>query len=259
MRDPHVESLHYKLVPDETTTFSPRAAPVEASTPAFTARLADGALTIEMQEHHPSEAPARGAVEPFLRAWEIRHALSVGGHEEFAFEFDRSEIIDRDPPPPGAPRTFELSADVGTYVIVGANTTGSVERGSYPAAPADFTLDPDAATLWQRWQGYVAGREPLQPMAYFCLTVLEAHGGRAAASARYGISQRVLSTIGRLATETGDLTTARKATGGMTPATPNETQWLEAVVQRLVLRSGEVAADPSAAAATIDMGDLPSL
>jgi hypothetical protein len=93
VRDPHVQSLHYKLVPDARTTFSPQATPVTASTSGFTARLSEGGLTIEMLEHHSSEASAREAVESFLRAWEVRHALRVGGNEEFRFEFDGSVVM----------------------------------------------------------------------------------------------------------------------------------------------------------------------
>src|SRR5579862_7067126 len=84
----------------------------------------------------------------------------------------------------------------------GGDTTLSivVGRARYPEPPTDFTADPDVETMWRRWEGFLADREPLPSMAYFCLTVVESHGGRAGAARRLGISLPVLHTIGRLAT-----------------------------------------------------------
>lgn len=96
-------------------------------------------------------------------------------------------------------------------------------------------------------------------LAYFCLTVLELHGGRSGAAARFGISSRLLDTLGRLATETGDESTARKALADLRLPTPAETQWLEAAVQTLIRRVGEVAASPNASATQITLADLPQL
>jgi hypothetical protein len=254
MRDPHVETLHYELVPSERTSFS--APPLVAERSAFKLQLADGHLTVEMREHYASESEARDSVDPFLRAWEIQHALWAGS-AEIHFKFERSKIIERDPPQPGAPQTIELSSIVHGRAIVGA--TLSVTRGSYPAPPTDFEVSPDVETLWQRWEGYVGGREPLQGMAFFCLTVLRMHGGQAGASKRFGISTKILRTLSYLASETGDAATARKATPNLRPISGEERAWLEAAVKALVRRVGEVAADPGAARPQLTMGDLPSL
>ena len=136
----------------------------------------------------------------------------------------------------------------------------AVERGSYPEPPVSFALDPDTETLWNRWRGYVEGREPLQAMAYFCLSVLEVHGRRAGAQKRFAVSGSVLRKIATLSTETGDpQTTARKATTNPRPITSLERAWLEAAVKALVRRAGEFAAASGAALPTITMGDLPKL
>lgn len=257
MRDPHVVSLGYRLVSDETVTFSKQAAPVEAESDGFKVRLADDSLVVEMLDHHASEESARVAVEPYLRAWEISHALQVGGQPEFRFEFVRAEVIDRDPPPPGTPQTIELSALVHGRAIVSA--TLSVERGLLPEPPSTFVVNSDVETLWVRWRAYRDGREPLQGMAYFALTVLEMHGGRRAAAARFHIEKTVLSTLGRLASEAGDLTTARKARAATRPLTPQETAWIEATVIAIIRRVGEVAAASGAAETRLTMADLPAL
>jgi hypothetical protein len=145
MRDPHVVSLDYRLVAAETVTFSKLAAPVEAESDGFKVRLVEDSLVVEMLDHHASEESARAAVEPYLRAWEISHALQVGGQPEFSFEFVRAEVNDRDPPPPGTPQTIELSGLVHSRAILSA--TVSVERGSLPAPPSTFVVNSDVETI----------------------------------------------------------------------------------------------------------------
>lgn len=259
MRDPHVGTLIYSLDPEPTTSFSAVAAPVEAETDGFGIRLADGKLTVTMKDHYPSEQTARDAVDPYLRAWEVRHALAVvAGRSEFRFEFERAEVIDRDPPPPGEPQTIYAESVVHGRAIVSA--TLSVERSAYPSAPSDFALDPDVETLWTRWTGYLAGREPLQPMSYFCLTVLEhVAGSRAEAVLHFGISGKILDTLARLSTETGDTATARKMGRKLRPLTDAERTWLEAAVRALVRRAGEVAAGTGVPLPQLTMADLPPL
>lgn len=258
MRDPHVVSLGYRLVPAETVTFSKRAPPVEAESDGFKVRLANDSLIVEMLDHHASEESARAAVERYLRAWEISYALQVGGQPEFRFEFVRAEVIDRDPPPPGTPQTIELSSLVHDRSIVSA--TLSVERGLLPAPPPTFVVNSDVETLWVRWRAYRDGREPLQGMAYFALTVLEMHGGRRVAASRLHIDKAVLSTVGHLASEAGDVTTARKARAAARPLTQQETAWLEAAVVAIIRRVGEVAGvDADAPLPRLTMADLPTL
>jgi hypothetical protein len=95
-------------------------------------------------------------------------------------------------------------------------------------------------------------------MAYFCLTVLEhAHGGRAGVASHYSIAKKVLDTLARLATDTGDERTARKVTKRLRPISDAERAWLEAAVKALIRRAGVVAAGASPSPLT--MGDLPPL
>jgi hypothetical protein len=258
VRDPHVDSLTYQLVLSERTSFVENVKPIEDENDAFSMRLDDSVVTFEMHEHHASEASACQAVEPYLRAWEVHDALRTG-RPEIRFEFERAQVIDRNPPPPpqpGEPVTVEGTATLSTKVSISA--TGTVTRASYPKPPKDFALDPDVETLWQRWEGYLARRESLQAMAYFCLTVLEhGHGGRAGAASHYSISKKVLDTLARLSTNTGDQRTARKVTGRLRPITDAEIAWLGAAVKALIQRGGEAAAGASPSPLT--MGDLPPL
>lgn len=64
MNDPHVERLHYQLIPDESVTYVD-CEPVVHEADAFRLSLADDKLTVEMRGHHPTAEEARAVVEPF--------------------------------------------------------------------------------------------------------------------------------------------------------------------------------------------------
>jgi hypothetical protein len=258
MRDPHVVSLTYLLVPEPRTSFAAGATPTQADTAGFAVLLADNKLTITMRDHYPSERSARDAVGRYLRAWEIRSAVNLGtGRPEFHFEFERSELVDRDPPLPGEPET--VTAKFTLPLEAQMSASASVEHHAYPSPPSDFALGLDVETLWDRWVGYLERREPLQSMAYFCLTVLQrAAGGRREAASHYGVSRKILDTLAQLS-EAGDATTARKMQMTPRPLTDAERAWMEAAVLVLIRRAGEVAVGSGSALAKITLADLPSL
>lgn len=223
-------------------------------------RLDSGVATFEMLEHHASEESARKSVESCLRAWELDVALRFG-RSEISFEFDGADVIDRDPPPPGTGQVIHAKAVAGAIAAVGSVTVHVTRRG-YPQPPRGFVASPDAETMWHRYEGYLDGREPLGSMGYFCLTVLErSAGGRDEAAGQYGISKRVLDTLGRLTTEIGNDKTARKASSVKEQRSHNgaEQKWIEAAVKALIRRAGERAFDPEAPRPRLTMGDLPKL
>jgi hypothetical protein len=232
-------------------------APFEVETAAFRVSYGGRTVVVEMIEHHATVESARAAVEPYLRVWEIDDALKLG-RPQISFGFERAVLIDRDPPPsfdPGLPENVE-AAGIGSAEAFGIPTV-TVPR-PFPKPPTGFALSPDLDTLFERWRGYLAGREPLQGMAYFCLTVLEIYGGESGAAERFSVSRNVLETIGNLS-HTGDPLTARKARAMSRPLNANGTAWLEAVVRALIRRVGEVAANPAGSFTEITMADLPPL
>lgn len=163
MRDPHVESLRYRLDTSETTTYENPPA-VEVSRDEFECRLNDGVLTCRMREHYPTVEEARRVVDGFLRSWEIKAALELG-RGEMRFQFEDSHMVDRDPPPPGSSQVIQVSAaSVGVSTVLGRV---HVTRNKYPGAPTTFAATPDVETLWQRYENYLDGKEPLLSMAYF--------------------------------------------------------------------------------------------
>lgn len=261
-RDLHVVSLFYKLRPSDRVTYVDPVPPVEFETEEARFRLAEGRLTCEMQIHFSTADEARAVVGPVLRAWEADSDLRRT-RGELRFNFDGATIIDRSSPP-GAIRG-QLNALLGEVALSAAGTVSfHVTQKRYPEPPGTFRLNPDAGSILLRYQGYLDGREPLQSMAYFCLTVLEASTGasenkRSAAAMKYGIEKSILRKMGDLTSEKrGDRSSARKATAGPAqPLTGPEAAWIEAALKKFVWRAGDIR--PAAELSLITMADLPKL
>lgn len=258
MRDPHVVALRYRLVPGETVAFADPP-PVEWETTLFRLHLAEGIARVELKDHYASAEEARAHVDPFLRAWEVDAALR-DEPTKVRFVFDTVEVIDRDPPPPRTDQVIQVACS--DAVILSEAPTVHITRAQYPGPPERFRVSVDVETMWTRYEGYRAGREPLAGMAYMCLTVFEAMaGGRSAAAQRFGIAGQVLRTLGRLATEVGDLSTVRKISPKhqCRPHTGAEIRWVETAVKALIRRAAEWAADPKGPLPKLTMADLPPL
>ncbi len=259
MRDPHVESLRYRLKTSETTTYeNPPAIKVVRN--EFECHLDDGVLTCRMREHFPAVKEARRVVEDFLRSWEIKTALELG-RGEIRFQFEDSHVIDRNPPPPGSPKVVKLSGSV----VMTSNLSAilHVTRSKYPDPPTVFTVTPDVETLWQRYNNYLDGKEPLLSMAYFCLTLVENKAGgkrkRKSAAKLFLIEETILNELGNLTANKGNAEIARKfpKKGHLTALSDKEKKWIEAVVKILIRRTGEPANIQSTQ--LITMTDLPKM
>jgi hypothetical protein len=255
MRDPHVVALHYTATPSNKASFD-NAPPLEAHIDGFALRLHEGKLTLTPSSHFGSAEEAMAAAAPLLRAWEIDIALRFG-NPELSFSYESADLVDRDPPPPGTPQTIQVQS--ASFLLMSGRVTPRVSRISYPDPPSFFRTSPDVETLWQRFQGYRAGREPLPSMAYFCLTVVETiAGGRPQAAQMLNISANILSTVGRLTSQRGDPSIARKYSPSMnTPLTGAEVRWLEEATKAIIRRLGELT--HVATLPIITMTDLPAI
>jgi hypothetical protein len=240
MGDPHVVALRYRVAHPENSTFEDPA-PVSASTEHADLTLELGGLVATLRVHYSTVVAARASVDPFLRAWELDAALRFGGHREIWFEFTGADVVDRAPPPTPPPRSGQVvtpsaaafSLSVGRCRVVGVHR-------SYPPAPAKSSIAPDVDSMWHRFEGFRAGREPLLSMAYFCLTVLDwASGGRRSVPTQVGVERAVIKKLGDLASERGDMRTARKIKVGkvMVPLSLQESRWVEATVLALIRRA----------------------
>ena len=102
--------------------------------------------------------------------------------------------------------------------------------------------------MYDRYMGYLQGRECLENMAYFCLTVLEdsavqrprkastrrkPSSKRKMAAEKYGTEVKVLTEIGFLSSEKG----ARKA--GKDDLTAEERCLLEGALKAIIRRAAE--------------------
>jgi len=259
MRDPHVEILYYKLKTPETTIFE-NPPVVKFIRNEFEGHLEDGILTCRMREHFSTVKEAQRAVDDFLHSWEIKTDLEVG-HGEIRFQFKNYHVIDRDPPPLGTPKKVYCS---GTAILT-SNVSAilSVRRRKYPDPPTVFTVTPDVETLWQRYNNYLDGKEPLPAMAYFCLTFVEnkVNGRRKRESAAklFLIEETILNKLGDLTANKGNAETVQKfpEKGSINPLSEREKKWIEEIVKIFIRRMGELANIQSVK--LITMSDLPKI
>jgi hypothetical protein len=251
MNDPHVVSLHYRLDESIGLVRYTNPFPVSWNTPIFNAELVDSKLTVKMNEHFASVSEAKGVVDQYLRRWEVEAALQRGLYE-LLFQYERADVIDREPSDTLPTDTSVRISHLSVETLIGIHT-----RTSYPSPPTSFQLTANVEMMWQRYRGYLAGREPLSSMAYFCLTVIESEAaGRKKASQKYNVHIKVLSKLGELTARQGDPATARKM-GIATPMTDAERIWIEQTVRVLILRMGEY--DPQNPMSELTMRDLPPL
>ena len=256
MRDPHVERLHYKITSNEDVSYrDPQPMTISDGIGSF--HLEDGNLVVTLSDHYPTQSMARAVVDPYLRAWEISTDLTsnVG---TVRFNFDHSDITDRNPYPPG--HTHVMSCSAGAMGTSVGKVNIHVVRTRYPEPPSSFNVSEDVEIAYHRWMNYKEGKETLLAVASFILTMLEKPtGGRKHASKEYGVDFAVLKMVGNLSANKGDGTSARKAPkdGRYVAMTGKEQHWLETSTIRMIQRLGEHASGEPFA--QITMADLPAL
>jgi hypothetical protein len=190
-----------------------------------------------------------------LKAWEIASDLDVKVGT-IRFTFVAADLIDRDPAAPGSSTILQA----GALAVTGHRPTPHITRTKYPDPPHSFQTTLDVERAHYRWREYQAGRERIQGMAYFVLTMMEASaGGRKKSAKAFSVELKVLDKIGQLASTRGNPATARKAprSGPYRDVTRQEHVWLEKAIQRIIKRLGEHAS--GSALNLIRMADLPKL
>lgn len=254
MRDPHVLSLYYTVSSHESISYN-TPKPVHFTNNIGEFNLTAGHLEVKPIEHFADEASVRTVIEPFLKSWEMEADLTsyLG---MIRFQFVRSEIIDRDPPKPGEPINVHLRGTGG--MVIGGSAIIHIGLSKYPNPPTKFTTGPTVELTYRRWCRFKEGKESLQSVSYFILTVIEdVAGGREQAANTFSIEKNVLGKIGKLSSTRGDANTARKAEATLVDLTPAEKQWLEEATRRLVYRIGEHASGGSFNSLKFD--DLPKI
>jgi hypothetical protein len=259
MRDPHVESLTYRFKHrhDESYIDPPL---LDGDEPTFSYLLDNDLLLITMKNHFPSVGEAKAALEPFLRTWELGHALD-SGRKRIWFEFEDAVIVDRNPRKPGEPQIVE--AEVGHFALCGSDVGLHVTRRQYPGPQTGIVASPAVEAMWFRFQQFKDGKEPLLSMAYFCLSYLQRttglkNGARAELCNMYAIEPAVRDKFGDLVSEYGEPAEARKydARHTGTPLRDVERKWIEQVTLALIRRKAEFDFNPAATLKLITMGDF---
>jgi hypothetical protein len=253
--------LYYRLKSGEGFSYQ-NPPPLKVSQPEFDATLEGGVLMIEMKEHHPTVASAMERVRAFLDGWEISGTLEQG-RGRLSFEFERPEVIDRNPPPPGARVIVE--AVVSHLLLGSAFDAVEVVSPRYPKPPVNFVATETVRVLFERYQLYRDRKDLLTTMGFACLALLTHTFGkkesRTKAANKYQIEKAVLDKLAYLTSNVGDHMNARKFDGDSEkrPHTQAEITWIEAAVTMLIRRVGEHKHDPAAKLPKITMNDLPNL
>jgi hypothetical protein len=246
--------LDYELVTDGWEITFDDPPPVDVRHPDFELRLEAGHATVEMQLRCPNDLEARRIVEAYLEAWAINTLLdSEAG--DFHFKFCSAAISDRERSSWRPPSSVRVSQSV-IEVLMAPPTA----RQSYPAPPTDFRADDLVLRMWRRWRRYLARRDGLSHVAYFCLEEVEWVAGsngnaRRAAATWLDITKPVLDKLGFLANHRGSDLDARHRQA--TPYSAPEQLWVETVVKALIRRAGQKAAGVETHPLT--MADFPRL
>lgn len=237
MRDPHVEAVYFSVGSAEDISYE-NPEPLDFSNHLGLFSLADGLLKVIPVEDFCNGLEASQAIDGFLRSWEIEADLkqNLG---MIRFSYSHADVIDRNPPPPGASHVVEGA--FASAVAIADCLSIQLTTRRYPPPPGRFSASEFAKYAHRRWIGFRRGHEPLQAMAYFILTLLERQAGnRTEACILFKIDRAVLNRVGDLCTERGSPLTARKARStDFDELTHIEIDWLERSVKRLIFRLGE--------------------
>lgn len=237
MRAPHVEAVYFTVGSADDISYE-NPEPMEFSNYLGDFTLVDGLLKVVPVEHFCNDVEASRAFDGFLRSWEIEADLTrnVG---MIRFYYSHADVIDREPLPPG--ELHVLGAGFASALAISDSVACHLVAKRYPSPPSHFSASEYTQYAYRRWQSFRGGREPLQAMAYFILTLLERQAGsRNQACALFKINRAVLDMVGGLCSERGCAMTARKAKStDFEELTPIESEWLERAVKRLIFRLGE--------------------
>lgn len=254
MNDQHVTSLVYRVKCADWVDYS-KAKPLFSDESAFRLEVKDKQARFELKEHYATEDEARKAVEDYVLAWNVNACCTLGP-DYFRLEFEKAVFA------PG-PQPVRLRAEL--------RANGISERRSYPKPPSDISVTSDVKSMHQRYIRHHSGREGLESMVYFCLSMLEDPPSqpnsqerrypkkRKAAAENYQIDIDVLAEIGRLSSTKGGPSGARKGGGISHDLTNEESRFLKEAVKKMIRRAAEKAHSPDTDLPKISLSDLPPI
>ena len=118
MNDPHVVALRFRIKHSESIDYS-EAEPLSIEEADFRVDVEERRVRFEFKKHFTTEQEAREAIADYIQPRQIDASLRRGNADAFKLEFDKAEIVDRNPTP-GAVR---LSASFEAQVTGSARLT----------------------------------------------------------------------------------------------------------------------------------------
>lgn len=188
-----------------------------------------------------SAKEARHHLEPQLDAWRQWTAL-LGNGDLLGFRYQRAE---REPWPPGSGEV-RVEVDVATTISICGSAPYIERTVDFPELPPPFRVY-GGVELGVELLSAIAGspRHTLHS-AFQYLTFLEVeHENRRGIARQLNVQMDVLNDIGRLTSEGGDRSEARKferRVRDRIDLNDARRQWLERVLRELVKRQGQFAA-----------------
>ncbi len=202
MKDPHVESLRYRLEVNEAFGRFEAPPPLEHENAAYRMRLADGVLTVEMKEHHATLESARQQVEGDLRAWELDTALESDRPSWLHFVYDEAgtRIVDRQQPI-AAHGQGSGQITLSEMACAGVGRAEPPVLSAYPVPPALFAASFELEVMISRYSKAIFDDSQMLPFGYTFLSWLEGStgvkkGARSKVCQQYRFEPSVRSTLG---------------------------------------------------------------
>ncbi len=155
MNDPHVEALIYRVKHSDTLDYS-EAEPLVREEPEFRLTVEAGKVRFEFWEPYATEEEAKNTLKDYIDIWEFDAALERGDPDAFRLEFEKAEIIDRDPSPERC-GVAGFSANVSAGIPTVSATLAPSPR-EYPSPPSGIAITPDVETMHHRYMGYRKGK-----------------------------------------------------------------------------------------------------
>ena len=255
--DRYVKALVYDVRHGPSVNYD-KAQPLGHEEEHFRVRVEKGQAWFEFNTKRATEEAAIRAVSDYIERWEFLAQLERG-RDSFRLRLERAVFTEPDPIP-GEVRGSGLP--IRAVVTLG-NAQGVTYPCGYPTPPSRTTgvsITPDVKSMFDRYKGYLEGKERLDGMAYFCLTVLEGAASqepgkgslRKRAARAYDLDPAVLNEIGRLSAKHG-----RKADGKDDPLKSDDRRFLEEATKRIIRRMAEKAHDPAKTLPKITLAGLP--
>ncbi|APW64320.1 hypothetical protein [Paludisphaera borealis] len=271
MKDPHVETLRYKLEVDQTYGRIENPPPLIHETEAYRMCLENDVLVIDMKEHHATIQSARNRVEPDLEAWQLDAALQRE-HMWLRFIYDEAGAVVKDLHIwPEGHNVATGSLVIGPIIVSGTGTCGPPVFQEYPQPPKRFRASEDVEAMFRRYERAVWRDETqLLSTGYACLSLMEGaaavgseNSSRNKAVDKYNIHIDVFDALGTIVSTYGSLEEARKlhADAKREALSHDEKIWVRAAIRTLIRRKAEYDHDPREANSLpqIIMEDLPTL